>query len=936
MADLTPGPELDALRTRLRTEAARIETDPQTNSIFALARHLFLELEQNGRDLAGLDSLIDEIHLHLADQRAEALATQHHLSEDAAIWSRVEGVLGSLADQGWEAFRSALETDTGGIVFTAHPTFALSQDARIALAAHAEHNTSATRTALAAAVSADSRDWSASISLTSEHEEVQAVLARAQSALKAYTGICLATARARFSDQWRTLRPVLPSLASWVGYDLDGRTDIDWWQSVALRLQEKAAQLSRYASDLAALANGDPDRQALADRLERASALAATQADAFDGDLSDPDRLIAAATALQGGGDDRLTSLSPILETLDGWIVATDDADDAARLLTLRSLMAAVHLGTARIHLRVNAAQVRAVIRRDLGLETEDRDLGRLALQKLSRKAAEEPGGTAGFADLFLEQSTARRQIMMCALWLQHIDADSPIRFLIAEVENPATIMGTVWLARQYGVDGMIDISPLFETPEALESGGRFMARLLQEPEFVRYVQGRGYLSIQLGFSDAGRFIGQVAANMAIERIHNLVIRALAKTDSSLDLLIFNTHGESMGRGAWPGSFPERFHHALTDWTHHQAATQKIGLRHEVSFQGGDGFLHFASPALAETTLAAWSLDRLSPRPDPTSDPFYLERDFVWDVYRSLRVFHERLFNDPDYGRLLSDFAPNFLVRAGSRQKRRTGGPTGPRALRAISHNATLQQLGVPVNTAGGMGSAIRRETERLIALINRSPRMQGLVRLALTARTVTSLPALRAYARVFDPSFWVAVSRYGETEKATGYRRVYYSISKGETYQSIRRIADRLSLDLNRFDRLLAELDETPSAEERHEGRLDLHILHAIRQSLMMHALALAGRLPTLSGRHDVSLDDFMGLILEMRLGEAAGILARAFPRSAPILDKLEPLSANPEGLRNRGYDQLHADVITPLREIDRLFHKTTLAVAQAYRAFG
>jgi phosphoenolpyruvate carboxylase len=35
-------------------------------------------------------------------------------------------------------------------------------------------------------------------------------------------------------------------------------------------------------------------------------------------------------------------------------------------------------------------------------------------------------------------------------------------------------------------------------------------------------------------------------------------------------------------------------------------------------------------------------------------------------------------------------------------------------------------------------------------------------------------------------------------------------------------------------------------------------------------------------------------------------------------------------------GYDQLHAEVIKPLDEIDRLMHMTTLAVCQAYGAYG
>ena len=498
--------------------------------------------------------------------------------------------------------------------------------------------------------------------------------------------------------------------------------------------------------------------------------------------------------------------------------------------------------------------------------------------------------------------------------------------------------MGALYLARQYGVADKLDISPLFETPEALETGGRFIERLLDEPEFLRYVQERGYLSIQLGFSDAGRFIGQVAADMAIERIHNLIARALAAKTDGVALLIFNTHGESMGRGAWPGSFGQRLDHVLTPWTRNGAAARNLRLMHEVSFQGGDGFLHFASLPIAETSYAAWCHRALSSPPDTSKDPFYTRTDLVWDFYRSLRAWHERLFVNRDYGRLLGDFAAGLVVKAGSRQKRRTGGPTGPRALRAISHNATLQQLGVPANTAAGIGSSLQRENDRLVDLINRSPRMHGLILLALRARVMTSLPALRAYANVFDPSVWIAHSRLAETDRTAAYRAVYYGLRDNDNSVSINRIANVLAIDLGKFDRLLAQLDDAPSAEERHEGRLDLHALHAIRQALMMRAFILVGQVPRISERHDADARDLMHMVLDLRIGEAVDLLMDIFPRARDEDTPFKTLTETGSEAKSAayGYDRIHRDIIAPLDEIDRALHGISLAITHAYSAFG
>ncbi len=930
---------LDWVQDFLRREAARIDADPLTNSVFSLAQTLFRKLESEEFELEQLSALAEEVHLTLLEERAGQFRRQHSGADTEAAWAPVTARLKGLAAESFDAYRAAVETPGGGIVFTAHPTFALSQHLRAAMAAYVTKPTAGHRAALKKHIQSDGRTWNQSITLEAEHREAQDALRHAAEAQAAYAAQVVEIAREAFPDAWQDLRPALPTIASWVGYDLDGRTDIPWFRSVHLRLSEKAVQLARYGAALEDILAGVKAPAALAalpKRLKRAAKETEAHTKRFGGDLTDPDLLVAAANALTADSADRITNVRELTAVIDAALGVLSEVT-VARLIALRAQMEALQLGTGRIHLRVNAAQVRTVLARDLGLETEDRELGRVALSQLAQKARKSKPLPLNFADLFREQSTARRQFMMCAQILKHVDSGSVIRFLIAESENPATVMGALYLARQYGVDGQLDISPLFETPEALETGGRFIERLLEEPEFLAYVKQRGYLSVQLGFSDSGRFIGQVAGSMAIERIHNLIIRALAAKKANVSLLIFNTHGESMGRGAWPGSFEQRFDHLLTRWTRAGAKARGVPLIHEVSFQGGDGFLHFANAELAETTYAAWCASRLAPPLEALADTFYTRTDLVWDFYRSLRAWHERLFANADYGRLLGSFASGLVVRAGSRQKKRSGGPVGPAALRAISHNATLHQLGIPVNTAAGIGSSLQRESERLASLINESPRMHSLILLASEARTRTSLPALRAYANLFDPSVWIAHTRLAPAHKAAAYRAAYYVLRTDETAASIHRIANLLSIDLARFDRLLARVDGAATAKARHEGRLDMHVLHAIRQALIMKAVALAGSVPRISERHDTSQRDIIRMVAELRLAEAVELLARIFPRSGegdePLAGLTEPGSGQTSGY---GYDRIHRDIIEPLDEIDRSLHGISLALTHAYGAFG
>ena len=151
--------------------------------------------------------------------------------------------------------------------------------------------------------------------------------------------------------------------------------------------------------------------------------------------------------------------------------------------------------------------------------------------------------------------------------------------------------------------------------------------------------------------------------------------------------------------------------------------------------------------------------------------------------------------------------------------------------------------------------------------------------------------------------------------------------------------IANFLSVDLGKFDRLLAQLQSAPSIEARHEGRLDLHVLHAVRQALIMKAFSIVGGLPRLSERHDASSRDLVEMVAELRIGEAVSLLREIFPHSR---DQDTPLTALTEAgneskaQASYGYDRIHKDVIAPLDEIDRALHGISLAVTHAYGAFG
>ena len=272
-------------------------------------------------------------------------------------------------------------------------------------------------------------------------------------------------------------------------------------------------------------------------------------------------------------------------------------------------------------------------------------------------------------------------------------------------------------LARYYGVAAQLDISPLFETPHALRNGGRVVAQMLEQPAYRAHVKQRGVIAVQTGFSDAGRFMGQIAAVLAVERLQSHLASAIADSGlTDMRALVFNTHGESIKRGGHPGTLNQRMDYN-EPWVMDRFRRHNIALTHEFSFQGGDGFLWFADNRLGEAALMQLLCARFQPT-DAADEEFYADADFVWDFYNEVINQQDSLYHDDDYRYVLSGFARNFLIPSGSRPEiRQASGPLAqstftPRRIRAIPHNAILQQLAMP-NVIFGIGRAGRIDPNR-------------------------------------------------------------------------------------------------------------------------------------------------------------------------------------------------------------------------------
>ena len=154
------------------------------------------------------------------------------------------------------------------------------------------------------------------------------------------------------------------------------------------------------------------------------------------------------------------------------------------------------------------------------------------------------------------------------------------------------------------------------------------MERLLDEPEYGVAFRWRGRMSIQSGFSDSGRFTG-ADRGRSRHRAHSCA--DLARVGGA------GHHAMSMSRSSirtvsrWGaarfGTIEERLDHLPTPWSRGRFARDGLRLQAEVSFQGGDGYMHFQTQKLADAAIASLLTWSFAPTAKP-KDCFYDDINF--------------------------------------------------------------------------------------------------------------------------------------------------------------------------------------------------------------------------------------------------------------------------------------------------------------------
>lgn len=961
------------LTDRLAALERHTADDPYGNPIQMLAYEVIRRLDGE-ISMADIEALVQHLTMLAAEGRAQRLGNYLGEGDPAANRAKLAALVRAAASDGkgglrpFAQFRAQIERELYGLVITAHPTFGLTPTllrdlAGLSIGRNDEGKLLSTteRAGLLRSLQEAEHRPIHGITLKDEHRLSVEVLGNIRAALRDFYQALLGEAAQLYPKDWSDLRPRVLTVASWVGYDLDGRADIRWSDSLFKRMRLAALQLAYYRDRLLEL-GGRADAAArkpldlLYRRLDGAVSGMKDEVALFEErGAEEPwrEKLARLAQRMHERHVDRLTDAGLLIEGLDRALALTQDRETKIAIAVLRAEIGNLGLGMAHTHVRLNATQLHNAIRRSIGIEgaPDDPASRRSFANAINGLLATVERRTVNFGSLLAERASAKRLFMFVAQTLKYVDATTPVRFLIAECETSFTLLTALYYARMFGIEEKLDISPLFETVKAFERAHRIIEDCLANPHYAAYIRKRGRLCIQTGFSDAGRNLGQTTTAATVELVRTRLADLLADRGfGDIELVIFDTHGESIGRGCHPGSFYDRFAYLASPESQRHFLRRGIKVKQETSYQGGDGWVYFMTPPAALAALTRMAEFALTP-PDPgIKDPFYTDYDYVTEFFIAVRQFNERVMNDRCYAALLDAFGNNLIFPSGSRAVRREseGGALRPdlqhpSQIRAIPHNATLQQLGLLANTIGGVGEAVRKDPERFQRLYRGSWRFRRILSMVEWALEFSDLDVLKAYIDSLDPGLWLQqAAHHSGAGQADELRRLSENLERLGSHDKLARIFRQLQADYLDLAANLAALRAEPDIPENirgigEEGRRNLHLLHALRLALIQRVFIMATHIPPFTDRHGISPEQLMTKILHLEIDAAVATLNRIFPATeapVPIERFGEPASYRSEEAES--YEREHHMLFEPMAKSHALIRRIGSAVAHMIGAVG
>jgi len=284
--------------------------------------------------------------------------------------------------------------------------------------------------------------------------------------------------------------------------------------------------------------------------------------------------------------------------------------------------------------------------------------------------------------------------------------------YVVSGATGPDDVLAVLLLARWAEmVDKRIgevplDVAPLFESVDTLDSSGATLKALFAEPIYRRHVQARGDRQVaMIGYADSNKESGFAASRWALNRAQAAL--AAVAAESGITLTVFHGRGSATGRGtnrvetilrsAPPGSF----HGTLRITEQGEVINQNYALR-PIAMRSLEQALGGASQVLAGR-----------PARSPPDPAFALAFDAVAAASRA--TYRALVYDAPGFYEYFRDATPIDVIermQIGSRPATRPG-RAGPESLRAVPWGFALSQSRHLLPGWFGVGSGLDAAAER-------------------------------------------------------------------------------------------------------------------------------------------------------------------------------------------------------------------------------
>ncbi len=902
---------------------AGAEKDPFSNSITMLALDISRRIEKKKLNYSALEALIQRLAVGSVGLRADRLKTYIGELNREKNNKSIEDLIKNLSKTKnnellpFEEFKKIVEKDLFGIVLTAHPTFGMSAEMYEDLANMAtmtktdgkKLKVSDLKKIIKKIFKTEQRP-DKNITLDYEHNLSIKALKNLQQAVRDFYFKALSVIKSIYPNDYYKISPLIFSLHTWVGYDVDGRGDISWVDTFNKRLQVKLNQLENYVERINSIQKDYKLKNETSNKLESLKNLFSKSLsinkkifDYFNvsGFKTDTEKVKKASKFIFNNKKHLLTDINNLIWQLDNIIIdssklAKKNNDNfIVELQILKSEIKNLGLSLARTQVRLNANQLNNAISKEINLSGNPDDPSNKStyLNAVSKLIENVKAVDINFGTLMDENMNAKRYFMLITQIFKYIDHNQPIRFLIAECDYALTALTALYYSKLFNLDKKIDISPLFETEKALANGHRVIETLVKNNHYKKYIIARGKICIQTGFSDAGRYLGQPAAVLCIENLQRKIAKVLAENNlSHIKLLIFDTHGESIGRGGHPVSLLERLKYVNCSYTKKKFNEWKIDYIQEISFQGGDGYQYFLNKDLAFAALTRVSEFCINRDTFTDLDPFYESQDFGIEFVNTIKQFNTNIMDDPNYAALLNIFGTNLIHSTGSRAvKRQTDSGIKtlvyhPSQTRAIPQNCILQQLGMLANSLGGIGKFIDKDPKIFNEYYKYSDRFRRIIDSVKYAFAFSDIEVLKAYIDCFDPGMWLSwATRTADKTRSENMKSVANLLESFDIHWRLNKVYRNLHQEymairnwvLGRKSRGRVAVGRGRVIEK--EIRDELLLMHGVRVAIFHEIFLLSVQIPQFSDQAGVSRDEVIAKLIRFDVPNAVSILRKIFP---------------------------------------------------------